>query len=98
MRNPKNSWTRIDTVEGEIGQHDLDLMSRLVEAGVEHRKFLRMLPVGIRITAPLYWWKEHDTYKIGTTSNSCSTMHKLLDKPFKQDDFSFEKLSIIDSG
>lgn len=98
MRNPKNSWIKIDTENGEIGQNDLDLMSKLVDAGVEHRKFLRMLPVGMRITAPLYWWKEHDTYKIGTASNSCSTMHKLLAKPFELDDFSFEKLSIIDNG
>lgn len=76
-----------------IGPKDLDLMRRLIKAGPEHRKFLRQMWLGLRITAPLYWWKEFDTYKIGTTSNSCSTMHTLMDRPFSMDMFSTEMLS-----
>ena len=76
-----------------LGPKDLDLMRRLIKAGPEHRKFLRQMWLGLRITAPLYWWKEFDTYKIGTTSNSCSTMHTLMDQPFSMDMFSTEMLS-----
>lgn len=76
-----------------LGQKDLDLMRRLIKAGPEHRKFLRQMWLGLRITAPLYWWKEFDTYKIGTTSNSCSTMHTLMDRPFSIDMFSTEMLN-----
>ena len=75
-----------------IGPNDLDLMKRLVKAGTDHRKFMRMLPVMVTITAPLYWWKEFDTYKIGTVTNSCSTMHKIADKEFTLEDFSTEHL------
>ena len=74
------------------GKNDLGLMNRLVDAGTDHRKFMRMIVVYLDITAPLYWWKEHDQYKVGTTTNSCSTMHKLLSKPFEMSDFSFDKL------
>ena len=75
-----------------IGNNDLDLMKRLCNAGTDHRKFMRMITVYMDITAPLYWWKEFDTYKIGTVANSCSTMHKIADKEFTLDDFSCEKL------
>lgn len=75
-----------------VGKNDLDLMRRLYKAGTEHRKYLRQIFVSMDITAPLYWWKEADTYRIGVTTNSCSTMHKLLSKPFEMDDFSFDKL------
>lgn len=106
MRNPKNSWEKSDSgwepqfdtaqgpVSGEfvIGPKDLDLMTRLRNAGTDHRKFMRMIVVYVDITAPLYWWKEFDTYKIGTVANSCSTMHKIADKEFTFDDFSHEKL------
>ena len=76
----------------EIGPNDLDLMKRLRNAGTDHRKFMRMITVYIDITAPLYWWKEFDTYKVGTVANSCSTMHKIHDKEFTRDDFSFENI------
>ena len=76
----------------EFGKNDYDLMKRLTLAGTEHSKFLRMLPVMMDITAPLYWWKEFDTYKVGTVANSCSTMHKIADKEFTLDDFSVENL------
>ncbi len=76
----------------ELGPDDLSLMQRLSNAGTEHRKYLRMMPVYVRITAPLYWWSEFDTYKVGTVANSCSKMHKLLSKPFEMSDFSFDKL------
>ena len=106
MRNPKNSWEKSDSgwepqfdteqgpVAGEfvIGPKDLDLMTRLRNAGTDHRKFMRMITVYVDITAPLYWWKEFDTYKIGTVANSCSTMHKIAAKEFTFDDFSHEKL------
>lgn len=103
MRNPKNSWDKSDskvklideTIMSEIhlGEADLNLMQRLSKAGSEHRKYLRMLPVWCNITAPLYWWKEFDTYKIGTVSNSCSTMHKIAEKEFTLADFSIEHLN-----
>lgn len=76
----------------DVGQNDFDLMTRLRNAGTDHRKFMRMITVYLDITAPLYWWKEFDTYKVGTVANSCSTMHKIADKPFELDDFSNEHL------
>lgn len=95
-RNPLNSWNRYDSksVDGiiEIGENDLSLMNRLAKAGTDHRKFMRMITVYLDITAPLYWWKEFDTYKVGTVANSCSTMHKIADKEFTIDDFSHEHL------
>lgn len=75
-----------------IGATDISLMQRLANAGTDHRKYMRMMPVYVRITAPLYWWKEFDTYKVGTVTNSCSTMHKIQDKEFTLDDFSCEHL------
>ena len=75
-----------------IGKNDLDLMKRLYKAGTEHRKYLRQIFVSMDITAPLYWWKEFDTYKVGTVANSCSTMHKIAAKEFELDDFSHEHL------
>ena len=97
MRNPMNSWAKSDSVfykdfSCQIGQNDLDLMKTLIKAGAEHRKFLRMIHVQMDIEAPLYWWKEFETYKIGTVSNSCSTMHKIHSKEFTVDDFSHEHL------
>ena len=79
-----------------IKENDLDLMKRLCKAGTDHRKFMRMIVVYCDITAPLYWWKEFDTYKVGTVSNSCSTMHKIHDKEFNYDDFSYDHLFDID--
>ena len=84
-----------DNVTGllyNIGQNDYDLMKRLRNAGTDHRKFMRMITVYADITAPLYWWKEFDTYKVGTVANSCSTMHKIADKEFTREDFSFDHL------
>lgn len=75
-----------------VGDKDLDLMKRLIKSGTDHRKFMRMIPVYIDITAPLYWWKEFDTYKVGTVANSCSTMHKIQEKRFTLEDFSHEHL------
>lgn len=75
-----------------IGPKDLNLMTTLRNTGTDHRKFMRMITVYLDITAPLYWWKEFDTYKVGTVANSCSTMHKITDKPFELDDFSHEHL------
>ena len=75
-----------------VGDNDSSLMKQLANAGTDHRKFMRMMPVYVRITAPLYWWKEFDTYKVGTVSNSCSTMHKIQEKEFTLDDFSHEHL------
>ena len=101
MRNPMNSWNRSDanidpdlySLENiELGDNDRSLMQRLSNAGTEHRKYMRMMPVYVRITAPLYWWKEFDTYKIGTVANSCSTMHKIAEKEFTLEDFSTEHL------
>ena len=76
-----------------VGDNDRSLMKRLAKAGKDHRKYMRMMPVYVRITAPLYWWKEFDTYKVGTVANSCSTMHKIQEKEFTLDDFSHEHLS-----
>lgn len=84
--------TKLDRYDFVIGQNDLALALKLIKAGSEHRKFLRMIHVQMDITAPLYWWKEFDTYKVATTSNSCSTMHKIAAKPFKTTDFSYEHL------
>ncbi len=105
MRNPMNSWDKSDSKFGEgykhgvlIGPNDLDLMTRLRNAGTDHRKFMRMLTVYVDITAPLYWWKEFDTYKVGTVANSCSTMHKIHAKEFTLDDFSHEHLTMTDDG
>ena len=97
MRNPMNSWKVSDSVcfiDGQctIGPKDIDLMKRLFKAGTEHRKYLRMINVTMDITCSLYWWKEFDTYKIGTSCNSCSTMHKIHSKEFTIDDFSNEQL------
>lgn len=97
MRNPMNSWGKSDTAYAPgfspvVGNNDLALMKKLVKAGTDHRKFLRMIVVYMDITAPLYWWKEYDTYKVGTVANSCSTMHKISDKPFERSDFSHEHL------
>ena len=102
VRNPKNSWSKSDsgwkdnlllgTSEYELGENDLKLMSTLSKAGNDHGKFMRMIHVQLDITAPLYWWKEFDTYKIGTVSDSCSTMHKIQAKEFERDDFSHEHL------
>lgn len=92
MRNPMNSWGKSDseyeTAGFDLGENDRSLMQRLANAGTDHRKFMRMSPVYVRITAPLYWWKEFDTYKVGTVANSCSTMHKIQAKEFTMDDFS----------
>ena len=100
MRNPMNSWPKSDSVfysdfSCKIGQNDLDLMKTLIKAGTEHRKFTRMLHVQMDIEAPLYWWKEFETYKIGTVSNSCSTMHKIAAKEFTLDDFSHEHIGDV---
>lgn len=99
MRNPLNSWNRFDTdcdknnlSDIEIGKNDLGLMNRLTKAGTDHRKFLRMMVIYVDITAPLYWWKEFDTYKVGTVTNSCSTMHKIHSKEFVLEDFSYDYL------
>ena len=104
MRNPKNSWEKSDSCfctdrpecEGccpvFIGPNDHSLMMTLRNAGTDHRKFMRMITVYVDITAPLYWWKEFDTYKVGTVANSCSTMHKIHEKEFYEEDFSFERL------
>ena len=114
MRNPKESWSKSDSrfikdvdVDGfietiNIGKNDLELVQKLIKAGSEHRKFLRQIFVSVDITAPLYWWKEFDTYKIGTVSNSTSTMHKLASTPitmdcFEMDDFE-ENLDLFYKG
>ena len=95
MRNPMNSWDKSDSnwLFQEIGENDLALARKLISAGSEHRKFLRQIYVSVDITAPLYWWKEFDTYKVGTVANSCSTMHKVHEKEFTLEDFSCEHLS-----
>lgn len=101
MRNPMNSWEKSDSgygIDGEdddvfsVGNNDLSLMRKLFAAGTEHRKFMRQIFVSLDLTAPLYWWKEMDTYKVGTVANSCSTMHKIHAKEFVLDDFSHEHL------
>ena len=96
-RNPMNSWARMDSFYDEAGNfvfgpNDLDLAKRLARAGSDHRKYLRQIFVTVDITAPLYWWKEFDTYKVGTVANSCSTMHKIHTKPFGREDFSCDRL------
>ena len=96
-RNPMNSWGRMDSsydAEGNyiLGENDLDLAKRLAHAGSDHRKFLRQIFVSVDVTAPLYWWKEFDTYKVGTVANSCSTMHKIHTKEFERADFSHDRL------
>ena len=106
-RNPMNSWSKSDSyktyIENEqtgqradfeffVGDEDLKLMQKLVKAGTDHRKFMRMITVYVDVTAPLYWWKEADTYKVGTVRNSCSTMHKITEKEFTLDDFSHEHI------
>ena len=93
MRNPLNSWKMSDSADGIIGEKDRDLMTRLSNAGTDHRKYMRMITVYLDINAPLYWWKEYDTYKVGTVANSCSTMHKIQAKEFVIDDFSHEHLN-----
>lgn len=104
MRNPMNSWEKSDSnaeyagweiVGYNVGPNDYSLMQKLSNAGTDHRKFMRMMPVYARITAPLYWWKEFDTYKVGTVANSCSTMHKIQEKEFTLEDFSCEHLNRI---
>lgn len=111
MRNPMNSWDRSDSdfetagydvVGFDLGKADHDLMQRLADAGSVHRKYMRMMPVYVRITAPLYWWKEFDTYQVGVCpnptdiiKNSCSTMHKIQEKEFMLEDFSCEHLSTV---
>lgn len=98
-RNPMNSWDRMDSHYDEnnnfiLGENDLSLATRLRNAGTpDHRKFLRQIFVSVDITAPLYWWKEYDTYKVATVANSTSTMHKIHSKPFELDDFSHEHLT-----
>ncbi len=97
-RNPMNSWARMDSFYDTagnfvLGENDLALAHRLAAAGSDHRKFLRQIFVSMDITAPLYWWKEFDTYKVGTVANSCSTMHKIQAKPFTRDDFSHDRMS-----
>lgn len=112
MRNPMNSWGKSDShtcrQDGSfcmeckhkndycVGENDHSLMQRIAKAGTDHRKFMRMMPVYMRITAPLYWWEEFDTkfplYKVGTVANSCSTMHKIAEKEFTLEDFSYEHL------
>lgn len=107
MRNPMNSWERSDSgykpvicppcnderVEFVVGKADHDLMMKLAKAGSVHAKYRRMITVTVDITAPLYWWKEFDTYKVGTVANSCSTMHKIHEKEFELSDFSWERLN-----
>lgn len=108
-RNPMNSWNRSDSQFEEtfdfdpedyggfmMGPNDLDLMIRLRNAGTDHRKFMRMIVVYVDITAPLYWWKEMDTYRVGVEKNSCSTMHKIAAKRFEREDFSIEHLENCD--
>ena len=97
-RNPMNSWDRSDSYYNEeqeyiLGPNDLDLARRLCLAGSDHRKFIRQILVSVDITAPLYWWKEYDTYKVATVANSTSTMHKIHSKPFELADFSVDKLT-----
>lgn len=97
-RNPMNSWDKMDSSYDEngnyvLGPNDLSLAKRLCKAGSDHRKFIRQIIVCVDLTAPMYWWKEFDTYKVGTVANSTSTMHKIHSKPFELDDFSHDHLS-----
>lgn len=113
MRNPMNSWDRSDTNYNvmkfhhlatedigtpNIGEADFLLMMKLAQSGSVHAKYRRMIAVYVDITAPLYWWKEFDTYKIGTVANSCSTMHKITSKPIEMDDFSIDTFYMDDNG
>lgn len=110
MRNPLNSWDLSDSgfyydypddyePTFKIGENDLSLAQKLIKAGSDHRKFLRQIFVSVDITAPLYWWKEFDTYKVATVANSCSTMHKIHSKPIEVSDFSFDDMNIdFDTG
>ena len=96
-RNPMNSWAKSDSYYDEngnyvLGENDLSLCKRLAKAGSDHRKYLRQIFVTMDITAPLYWWKEFDTYKVGTVANSCSTMHKIHSKSFEMSDFSCDRM------
>lgn len=96
-RNPMNSWHRMDSEYNEageyiLGKNDLDLGQRLCKAGSDHRKFLRQIFLSVDISAPMYWWKEYDTYKVGTTANSTSTMHKIHSKVFEREDFSCDHM------
>ena len=96
-RNPMNSWAKSDSYYDNngnyvLGENDLSLCKRLAKAGSDHRKYLRQIFVTMDITAPLYWWKEFDTYKVGTVANSCSTMHKIHSKPFEISDFSCDRM------
>ena len=97
-RNPLNSWDRMDSYYDEkgnfvLGENDLSLATKLAKAGSDHRKYLRQILVSMDITAPLYWWKEFDTYKVGTVANSTSTMHKIQAKEFSREDFSCDRMS-----
>lgn len=97
-RNPLNSWSRYDSYFDEngnfvFGENDLSLAKRLCQAGTDHRKFVRMIFVSVDVTAPMYWWKEYDTYKVGTVANSTSTMHKITSKPFELSDFSVDHMN-----
>lgn len=97
-RNPMNSWNRMDSIYNEkgeyiLGENDLNLGKRLCRAGSDHRKFLRQIFLSVDITAPMYWWKEYDTYKVGTAANSTSTMHKIHSKVFEREDFSYEHMN-----
>lgn len=97
-RNPMNSWDKMDSTYDQngnfiLGENDLSLAKRLCKAGSDHRKFIRQILVSVDITAPMYWWKEFDTYKVGTVANSTSTMHKIHSKPFELEDFSHDHLS-----
>ncbi|MCI8401695.1 MAG: hypothetical protein HFI38_06315 [Lachnospiraceae bacterium] len=97
-RNPMNSWNLSDSAYDDDGQFilgpkDLQLAQKLCRAGSDHRKFIRMIFVSVDVTAPLYWWKEYDTYKVATVANSCSTMHKIHSKPFTADDFSHDHMT-----
>ena len=97
-RNPMNSWARSDSYYDEsgnyiLGPNDLDLARRLRKAGSDHRKYLRQIFVSVDVTAPMYWWKEYDTYKVATVANSTSTMHKITSKPFDIDDFSHDHMT-----
>ncbi|MCD8121320.1 MAG: hypothetical protein LUE65_03650 [Clostridiales bacterium] len=97
-RNPLNSWNRMDSAFDEegnyvLGPNDLDLAQRLRRAGSDHRKFIRQIFVSVDITAPIYWWKEYDTYKIATVANSTSTMHRIHSRPFERDDFSHDHMT-----
>ncbi len=96
-RNPLNSWAKSDSYYDEngqyiLGENDLGLAKRLARAGSDHRKYLRQVFVSVDVTAPMYWWKEYDTYKVATVANSTSTMHKIHSKEFSRDDFSLDKL------